>query len=544
MAVTDTTFRDAHQSLLATRVRTRDLLAVAPLVARSRAAAALAGVLGRRDLRRRAPVPRRGPVGPARRPVRGRAQHLPADAAARAQHRRLHAVPDRGHRRVRARGRRHGHGHLPDLRRAQRRRADAARDRRRAGHRHGYRGGGALLHRRPVRPGGGPLHARLLPAPRRGDRGRGRARARDQGHGRAAPAARRPHAGHGAARALRPAGAPAHPRHRGRPARHAHHRDRGRRGRRRRGGGVDGGHHVAALALGPGGGHRPHRTRHRAVAAGDRRPGAVLGGGAEGLPAVRIRARVAHRPGLPPRDPRRAAVQPAAAGHRAGAGGPVRADRGPVRRRRPDARTAGEGHAVVEGGRRPRAAPGGRGRRGEGLRGRSREVRRARLRDRLPARRARRPAGRLAGALPHPGAGRPSARAGARRAVRRRPGRPGEGPPPDAQPAAVPRADEGVPGPPRGLRQHVGALHEGLPLRAGARGRAHRGAGAGRHADHRAGGDLGARRARLPHGRHVDERAAASGVGARRGGRHRRQGRREGRTRQRRGTSRPRSRAW
>ena len=35
LAVTDTTFRDAHQSLLATRVRTRDLLAVAPAVART-----------------------------------------------------------------------------------------------------------------------------------------------------------------------------------------------------------------------------------------------------------------------------------------------------------------------------------------------------------------------------------------------------------------------------------------------------------------------------------------------------------------------------
>ncbi|MCG8917529.1 pyruvate carboxylase [Actinokineospora sp. PR83] len=35
VGVTDTTFRDAHQSLLATRVRTRDLLAVAPHVARS-----------------------------------------------------------------------------------------------------------------------------------------------------------------------------------------------------------------------------------------------------------------------------------------------------------------------------------------------------------------------------------------------------------------------------------------------------------------------------------------------------------------------------
>jgi pyruvate carboxylase len=34
LAVTDTTFRDAHQSLLATRVRTRDLTAVMPHVAR------------------------------------------------------------------------------------------------------------------------------------------------------------------------------------------------------------------------------------------------------------------------------------------------------------------------------------------------------------------------------------------------------------------------------------------------------------------------------------------------------------------------------
>ncbi|MFD3732112.1 pyruvate carboxylase [Streptomyces sp. NPDC058632] len=35
VGVTDTTFRDAHQSLLATRVRTKDLLAVAPVVART-----------------------------------------------------------------------------------------------------------------------------------------------------------------------------------------------------------------------------------------------------------------------------------------------------------------------------------------------------------------------------------------------------------------------------------------------------------------------------------------------------------------------------
>src|SRR5690606_28093576 len=34
LAVTETTFRDAHQSLLATRVRTQDLVTVAPYVAR------------------------------------------------------------------------------------------------------------------------------------------------------------------------------------------------------------------------------------------------------------------------------------------------------------------------------------------------------------------------------------------------------------------------------------------------------------------------------------------------------------------------------
>ena len=43
------------------------------------------------------------------------------------------------------------------------------------------------------------------------------------------------------------------------------------------------------------------------------------------------------------------------------------------------------------------------------LRGRAGRLRRAGLGDRLPARRAGRPAGRLAGAVPDPGAGRPAA---------------------------------------------------------------------------------------------------------------------------------------
>ena len=76
-------------------------------------------VLGRGDVRRRAALPLRGPVGAAGRPARGDPQHRPADAAPRAQHRRLHALPHRGHRGLRAGGGRDRHRRLPDLRRAQ-----------------------------------------------------------------------------------------------------------------------------------------------------------------------------------------------------------------------------------------------------------------------------------------------------------------------------------------------------------------------------------------------------------------------------------------
>ncbi len=113
-------------------------------------------------------------MGAARRDARGAAEHRDPDAAARPQHGRLHAVPDRGHGRLRARGRGDRRRHLPHLRRAQRRRPAAARRRGGARDRHRRRRGRALLHRRPARPGRGPLHARLLPAARRRD-GRRRA---------------------------------------------------------------------------------------------------------------------------------------------------------------------------------------------------------------------------------------------------------------------------------------------------------------------------------------------------------------------------------
>ena len=308
VAVTDTTFRDAHQSLLATRVRTRDLLAVAPVVART--APQLLSLecwggatydvalrfLAEDPWERLAALSEAVPNICTQMLLRGRntVGYTP--------------YPTEVDRRVRRGGRGHRDGHLPHLRRAQRRRADAAGDRRGAGHRHVRRGGGALLHRRPVRPGRAAVHPGLLPAPRRADRRRRRARARDQGHGRPAASAGSEEAGHGVAGAVRPARAPAHPRHRGRAARHAAGGDRRRGRRRRRGGGVDGGHHVAAVAERAGGRHRPHRAGHRVVADRGRRPGAVLGGRAEGLRAVRVGARLADGPRLPPRDPRRAAA--------------------------------------------------------------------------------------------------------------------------------------------------------------------------------------------------------------------------------------------
>ena len=91
VAVTDTTFRDAHQSLLATRVRTRDLRRDRALRRADDAGAVVPGVLGRRDVRRGAALPRRGSVGAPGPVARGGPEPLPADAAARAQHRRLHA---------------------------------------------------------------------------------------------------------------------------------------------------------------------------------------------------------------------------------------------------------------------------------------------------------------------------------------------------------------------------------------------------------------------------------------------------------------------
>jgi pyruvate carboxylase len=61
--LTDTTMRDAHQSLFATRMRTHDMLAHRAALRAHAAATVLAGMLGRRHLRRGAALPEGRPLG-------------------------------------------------------------------------------------------------------------------------------------------------------------------------------------------------------------------------------------------------------------------------------------------------------------------------------------------------------------------------------------------------------------------------------------------------------------------------------------------------
>ena len=189
--VTDTTFRDAHQSLLATRMRTRDLLHVAGHVSRLTpellSMEAWGGAtydvalrfLSEDPWERLALLREAMPNIPLQMLLRGRntVGYTP--------------YPTKVTDAFVERGRPHRARHLPDLRLAQRRRADAPGRRRRPRHRDRGRRGGPVLHRQPPRPPRGALHPRLLPAPGRADRRHRRPRPRHQGHGRAAAGARR-----------------------------------------------------------------------------------------------------------------------------------------------------------------------------------------------------------------------------------------------------------------------------------------------------------------------------------------------------------------
>ena len=218
--------------------------------------------------------------------------------------------------------------------------------------------------------------------------------------------------GHRAARAFRCAGSPAHPRHCRRAAGHPAGRLRSRGRRSGCGDLIDGGHHLTATGLSAGGGPGGHRARHRPGPGRSLGHGALLGNRARHLQPLRIRAAGTDRAGLSPQDPRWAALQPASAGHRPGAGGAVRTDRGDVQRRRQDAGPTDQSHPLLQSRRRPGPAAGRPGRLTGRVCAEPGRLRPARLGHWVPRRPAGRPAGGLARALPVQSAGGPNRQAG------------------------------------------------------------------------------------------------------------------------------------
>ena len=296
------------------------------------AAAALAGVLGRRDLRRRAAVPRRGPVGPARRPV---ARPCPTSALQMLLRGRntvgYTPYPTEVTDAFVARGRRHrawtssgSSTRSTTSRRCARRSTPCGPPARRS-----RRSRSATPATCPTRRR--PLHARLLPAPGRADRA---TRARTCSRSRTWP---------GCSGRPPPARWSTALRERFDLPVHLHTHDTAGGQLATLIAAIEAGVDAVDGAVASMAGTTSQPSLSALVAATDhteRATGLSLQAVGDLEPyweavrkvyrAVRVRARVAHRPGLPPRDPRRAAVQPAPAGHRAGAGGPVRADRGPA----------------------------------------------------------------------------------------------------------------------------------------------------------------------------------------------------------------------
>ena len=168
MHLTDTTWRDAHQSLLATRVRTYDLARVAHGDRAPVRRLLLARDVGRRDLRRRLPLPVRGSVAAPRGAAQAGAQRHVPDAGARRERRRLHELPRRRRRGLHRGGRDRRHGRVPHLRRAQRRRQHDGRHRGRAEDRP-HRRDVDLLHGRRLRSGAHEVRPQVLRQHGQGD---------------------------------------------------------------------------------------------------------------------------------------------------------------------------------------------------------------------------------------------------------------------------------------------------------------------------------------------------------------------------------------
>ena len=243
--ITDTTMRDAHQSLAGDAHASARHGGHRALLRAHAAAAVLGGMLGRRHVRRRHALPPRGPVVATRAVARAHAQPAVADAAALVERRGLHQLPRQRGARVRQAGGDLRRRRVPRVRLAQLGGEHARRHRRRARDRQAVRSGHLLFGQSLVAERD-EVHARLLPRDGPQAEGRRHAHPRHQGHGGPLPAQRGVHAGEGAqgrAQATRAFPHARHVRHRrGECARGGGRRLRRRRRRHRR----DVGLHVAA----------------------------------------------------------------------------------------------------------------------------------------------------------------------------------------------------------------------------------------------------------------------------------------------------------
>ena len=196
----------------------------------------------------------------------------------------------------------------------------------------------------------------------------------DQGYGGAAEAGRGEEADRDAEAGSLAADPPPYPRHLGRFGGDG---AGGGRGRRRRGGCGDGcafGHDLAADAGLAGRGARGRAARSRARSSDDPRDLVLLGGGAHAVSRVRERSPLGRVRGLSPRNAGRAVHQSQGAGAFARARVALARGRPHLCRRQPDVRRHREGDAELEGRRRHGAGDGvvgadARRRRGPGPRG-------------------------------------------------------------------------------------------------------------------------------------------------------------------------------
>ncbi len=230
--ITDTTMRDAHQSLLSTRLRTRDMLKGADGTADILADCFSLEMWGGATFDTAYRFLHESPWERLEMAAREDPEHPVPDAAARLEPRRLRELSGQPRARLHRRVRPRGHRRVPRVRLAQ---LDAEH-----GDRHG-RGpasgqvprGHRVLHRRHPRPDARPLYARVLRQLRQGARAPRRPHAGHQGHVRPAQALRRQEAREHPQAGDRHPHPPAHAQHHRQPDRDLSHGGRGRRGRGR-----------------------------------------------------------------------------------------------------------------------------------------------------------------------------------------------------------------------------------------------------------------------------------------------------------------------